>query len=676
MLTRLSLRLRVLLIFAGLLGAVAAVAVAALFVAYRKMMSAPDLGDVAQLFAADGLILAGLIVIMGAAGLVTLVWYLFDTNVARPIETLAGGLLTGATPGPDEGRYLADLAPAARAAAEARARASAELEAALSAHAEAQAREKSMLEKILSDIGAGAVLTDQGGHVLFYNAAAAQMLPGLGLDRELARFLRPGGLTAAAARIDAGADGTDVALIGIDGTRLSGRMRRLMDEEGGTILILRPARREPVPPRAALESLRRHAAALVPLLGELNTPLPEALSAMIREESHGLGAALRALEGVLTPPAPRQRRVAAEELARGLGLPLGEIAPVTLAADGWQIGGLVAVLGQNLTETGRAPTATITRTPAGAVIHLHWQGRALPLDLLDRWLDAAPDPDHPELSGDDILAAHGTGIWPETDAGGGQQLVLPLAVSPIAREARPSVTYDFALAGRGAADQRPLAALTCVVFDTETTGLSLSDRIVQIAGLRIAGGRLTGERFETLVNPGRVIPPGSTAIHGITDDMVAGSPDMSAALRGFHHFCEGAVLIAHNAPFDMGLLRAAEGETGQHFPNRVMDTVLLSAMIWGQAATHSLDAICERLEITIPEGLRHTAMGDAEATAQAYLRMLPALAAKGITRFEHVLGQAQKFRRLLSDANIAAAQGAGRIDENTPLSDRPAPTGG
>ena len=139
--------------------------------------------------------------------------------------------------------------------------------------------------------------------------------------------------------------------------------------------------------------------------------------------------------------------------------------------------------------------------------------------------------------------------------------------------------------------------------------------------------------------------------------MVADAPDVEEVVRRFHKFAEGAVLIAHNAPFDMGLLRAAEGETRLHFPNRVMDTVLLSAMIWGQSAPHSLDAICARLGITIPEDLRHTAMGDAEATAQAFLRMIPALEAKGITRFDHVLRQAQKYRRLLSDANLAAAHG-------------------
>lgn len=644
---RWSLRLRVFLIFAGLAAGLLLLIGLALLVAARALDGQAD-------GITDALALAGLIAGLAVLGLVAGVWYLFDTHVARAIEKLAGGLLTGAVPDPDDGRYLADLAPAVRAAAAAQSRAEGDLGAALAAHAGAEAREKSMLEDILSDIGAGVILTGPAGRVLFYNAGAGQLLPGLGLDRDLTRFLRPGGLEAASARLAAGADATDVALIGVDGARLAGRLRRLTGEQGGAVLVLRPARREILPPRAPMEALRRHAAALTPLLDDLDGPLPEALTQVIRAEGRGLAAALRDLEAALTPPAPRQRRVAAEELARGLGLPLGEVAPLTLAADGWQIGGLLTLLGARLEETGRAPTAVVRRDGDEAQILLGWTGAPLPMDQLDQWLRAAPDPDHPELGGADILAAHGTGIWPEQDGATGR-LILPLAVSQIAREARPAVTYDFALASRGAPDTRPLSALTCVVFDTETTGLSVSDRIVQIAGLRIAGGRLTGEAFDTLVNPGRPIPPGATHIHHITDAMVQGAPTVAEALRGFHHFTEDAVLIAHNAPFDMGLLRAAEAESGKHFPNRVMDTVLLSAMIWGQGAPHSLDAICERLGIVIPPGLRHTAMGDADATARAFLKMLPALEAKGITRFEHVLGQAQKYRRLLSDANLTSA---------------------
>lgn len=217
---------------------------------------------------------------------------------------------------------------------------------------------------------------------------------------------------------------------------------------------------------------------------------------------------------------------------------------------------------------------------------------------------------------------------------------------------------------RGAASSR-LADLTCVVFDTETTGLDpATDRIVQIAGVRIARRRLTGERFDTLINPGRPIPPGSTQFHGITDAMVQGAPDMTAALAAFHHFAEGAVLVAHKAPFGMGFLRRAAPETGAHFDNRVLDTVLLSVMVWGQSAPHSLDALSERLGIVIPPEERHAAMGDTKATAEAYLRLIAALEAKGLERLEDVLAESRRRRRLIEDANApampAAAAGPGQ----------------
>ncbi|WP_336390198.1 PolC-type DNA polymerase III [Paracoccus alcaliphilus] len=109
-------------------------------------------------------------------------------------------------------------------------------------------------------------------------------------------------------------------------------------------------------------------------------------------------------------------------------------------------------------------------------------------------------------------------------------------------------------------------------------------------------------------------------------------------------------------PFDMGFLRNAALETGAHFDNRVLDTVLLSAMLWGQSAPHSLDALTERLGIVIPEGDRHTAMGDTLATAEAYLRLIAALEAKGLERFEDILTEARRHRRLIEDANNRAAE--------------------
>jgi DNA polymerase-3 subunit epsilon len=199
-----------------------------------------------------------------------------------------------------------------------------------------------------------------------------------------------------------------------------------------------------------------------------------------------------------------------------------------------------------------------------------------------------------------------------------------------------------------------LDGLTYVVFDTETTGLlpEEGDEIVQIAGLRLVNGRrVPGEVFDTLVYPGRTIPPKATAVHGISDSMVVGAPDVAEALKRFHRFAEGAVLIAHNAPFDMTFLRRREKETGRVFDHPILDTVLLSAVVYGQTESHSLDALSSRLGVTIPEEARHTAIGDTIATAEAFLKLLPMLKGRGVETFGDVLTEVRKHGRLLKDLN-------------------------
>lgn len=631
MIRRRSLRLRLLALFAAYGVATLGIAGAALWLAARG--------------GTDAVIQGAMVAGFGLAGLVTGMWYLFDQHVARPIETLAGSLRTGRAPDLSQVRYLADLGPAARDAAEARARAAEALDQAMQSHAAEHAREKATLESILADFGAGAVMTDAQGRVIFYNASAARLLPGLALDRPLDRHLNAAALRAAEVRLDAGAAATDFSCVTSQGVRLSGRLRRI---DPGLLLTLRhPAPAIPAT-GPALEALRRHAATLVPLLDVLEGPIPPSLAKALRAEGQGLAATTRKLSQILASDGP-SGLAGLDELTAGLRS-AAPLRPLVFRADAGSLNALLLSLDAHLRAEGQDPRVTVRPDVLeGLQLVLEWHGAPVPVDRLETWLAGAPDPGQPDLTGAQILAAHGTGIWPEAE-GEVARLILPLARAEAAAEGR-GVTYDFALAGRSLASSR-LADLTCVVFDTETTGLSDRDRIVQIAGLRLARGRLTGERFETLVDPGRPVPPTSTAVHGITDAMLRGAPDLTAALVAFQHFCEGSVLIAHNAPFDMGFLRRAESETGVRFDNRVLDTVLLSAMVWGQSADHTLDALTERLGIQIPPEARHTAMGDAIATAQTFLRLIPALEAKGIERFEDAVAEARRHRRLIGDANL------------------------
>lgn len=90
---------------------------------------------------------------------------------------------------------------------------------------------------------------------------------------------------------------------------------------------------------------------------------------------------------------------------------------------------------------------------------------------------------------------------------------------------------------------------------------------------------------------------------------------------------------------------------GVEWNHPILDTVLLSAVVFGVTETHSLDALCERLGITIPESLRHTAHGDARATAEALVKLIPLLENKGIETFEDVIRETGKHGRLLKDLN-------------------------
>jgi DNA polymerase III subunit epsilon len=209
----------------------------------------------------------------------------------------------------------------------------------------------------------------------------------------------------------------------------------------------------------------------------------------------------------------------------------------------------------------------------------------------------------------------------------------------IQEDLQPEDLYDFSLMDvmerhlPGAARDRLLDELTYVVLDTETTGLrpEEGDRVVSLAGVRVRGGAVKrAESFDALVNPGRAIPGASTRFHGITDEMVAGAPSIDAVLPAFARFVEGSVLVGHEVWFDLRFLDPVcvrLGRPALSASHAVLDVRLLSRAVHGTAPDHDLEVLAERLGVRIRG--RHSALGDALATAETFVRLLGLLHKRG-----------------------------------------------
>ena len=253
----------------------------------------------------------------------------------------------------------------------------------------------------------------------------------------------------------------------------------------------------------------------------------------------------------------------------------------------------------------------------------------------------------------DIVNRHSGQMWFERDRARHEMFFrfqLPLAVGQEPAEAAPQVLaggrpeyYDFDLfhvsEQSRQLDDRLLSELVYTVFDTETTGLNPSqgDEIIQIGAVRVVNQRLlVQESMDQLIDPKRNIPAHTIPIHGITPEMVRGKPTIEQALPTFHAFSHDTVLVAHNAAFDMRFLELKQRTTGLVFDQPVLDTLLLSAVVYPQQESHRLEALAERFHL-VNQG-RHTALGDAVVTAEVFLRLIPLLAQQGI----HTLRQARE----------------------------------
>ncbi len=694
---RFSLRTRIFLFFAALAVGNLAAILAGIYVGYHGIEDAAVFNAFIQ-----GGIIAGFAIL----GLIAWVWFLFDKNVARPIEKLAGGIRArthaeiAANLDQTTGKYLGDLAPAALAVTQHLSETREALKEAVERETGRLLSEKGRLEALLADVPVGVVLCTPDHQLVFYNSHAVDLLDGTGvahgpgLDRGLFDYLHAAPITHALARLreTADADAASDLLCATTGSGkvLAARMRVLnepADEDGthprpGYVLTLRDVSAD-LATHAAREALieevfdrvRRPAANLQTVIGVV----AESGGGLNKELTQALLSEASALAHSVTELAERHDReraewwplslVRASDLTEAVraragaeGVALDVAAEqLILRCDGFELSALVAGLAARLSVGRQQLRLTISEDGSGALVALSWHGPPVSVTELDHWLEAPLEVGMADLTGRRVLVTHATEIWPEPLAEGKARLCLPLREvrrahkrpAPVAR----AVVYDFDLLFKDRSakvmDAR-LDDLTYVVFDTETTGLlpAQGDEIVQIAGVRIVNGRrVEKEVFDALVNPHRPIPPGSIEVHGITDAMVADAPDIAEVGRRFHAFAKGAVLVAHNAPFDVEFLRRKQEAIGAVFDHPTLDTVLLSAVVFGQSELHTLDALTHRLGITIPEEARHTALGDTVATADAFLKLLPSLKARGLVTFGDVVREVRKHGRLLRDLN-------------------------
>ena len=204
-----------------------------------------------------------------------------------------------------------------------------------------------------------------------------------------------------------------------------------------------------------------------------------------------------------------------------------------------------------------------------------------------------------------------------------------------------------------------------VVFDIETTGFSpVHDRIIEIGAVKVEKGEIK-ERFSSFVNPDVPIPLEIEKLTGIHDGMVVDAPMIEEALPHFLEFCQDAVLVAHNASFDMSFIIENTHRLGLKKEFTYVDTVGIARLLLPHQAKHKLDAVAKTLGISLEN--HHRAVDDAEATAEIFLKFIPMLREAGADDLKAInaMGDASPdiIKRLPSyHAIILAKNDTGRVN--------------
>jgi DNA polymerase-3 subunit epsilon len=553
--------------------------------------------------------------------------------------------------------------------------------------------EKERLEAILRDLSEGVLVCNLEHHVLLYNQVALSLLHvsgELGLGRSLFQLVTREpilhGLQRLTQRSESGhADDAPIPVVCATSdsrTLLSGRMSLVLDpaqQPTGYVLTFTDATRSiaelsqrDLLLRHATEGLRqpianlRAAAETISSFPEISANERRAFEEVILREGSVLSERLEALDrdyrslnASQWPMADihsvdlfscvvRNLTEAGGPAVTMVGLPLwlhGDSHSLALA--------LERILGNLVIATGAgAFDIEALLGDKRVYVEITWPGEPLPSATIDAWCGEQLPGALGLATLRDVLSRHGSEIWSRSGRPGRALLRIPLPAPTriqFAPPARPNLQprpefYDFDLLRQHDRERRTaekLRAASYVVFDTETTGLrpSQGDEMISIGAVRIVNGRiLTGETFSRLINPRRAIPAESIQFHGITDAMVADAPPIEVVMPQFKAFVADSPLIAHNAAFDLKFLSLKEEQCGIRFDNVALDTLLISALLYPEFDDHSLDALADRLGVAITA--RHTALGDAMATAAVFVKLLDLLEARGITTLSALLDAA------------------------------------
>ncbi|MEA4815843.1 MAG: PolC-type DNA polymerase III [Lachnospiraceae bacterium] len=176
---------------------------------------------------------------------------------------------------------------------------------------------------------------------------------------------------------------------------------------------------------------------------------------------------------------------------------------------------------------------------------------------------------------------------------------------------------------------------TYIVFDIETTGLTAGyDKITEIGAVKIKDKEII-DSYSTFINPGIPLPKEIIKLTGITDDMLADAPDISAELPRFIDFIGDGVLVAHNAAFDTGFIKQEMKALNLgELKNTIVDTLEISRAMLPDLPKHRLNFVAEALGVSLKG--HHRAVNDAKATAEIFLKLMESLEAEGVKMLSEV----------------------------------------